>query len=74
MKKIIIIGGSIVAVAALAYFGYKWYQKRKSGAPAANKPLSSNPATNVKPQTATATAQNVGVPFNTNNGFTAEQL
>jgi uncharacterized membrane protein YebE (DUF533 family) len=29
MKKIIIIGGSILAVSILAYVGYKWYKRKK---------------------------------------------
>lgn len=36
MQKKIIIGVSIVAVLALAYFGYKWYTKK--GAPASVTP------------------------------------
>ena len=29
MKKIIIIGGSILAVSILAYVGYNWYKRKK---------------------------------------------
>lgn len=42
MKKTIIIGISVVVLAIVAYYGYKWYQKRKASAPGAASSTAGN--------------------------------
>jgi uncharacterized membrane protein YebE (DUF533 family) len=73
MKKGLIIGGSIVALLIIAYFGYNWYKKRNT-ATKPNAASSSNPITGTKPAAAQATANNVNMPFNPGQGFTAANL
>lgn len=45
MKKIIIIGIGVVVLAIVAYYGYKWYQKRKASALGATSSTAGNAIT-----------------------------